>query len=192
MNYSNLARAVEHYVDRGYVYLDDVPWVIDKPAYDATKPAGAVIVDMTAGMNTWGHPVASGEQGFIQMMLNGQPVKRAVCVTPCFRFEPRVDMLHRQYFMKVELINAQDTDRGHLIHMVHDACSFFENYFPVRVVETSDGFDVVEKTTRFELGSYGIRDMYVSGRHLRWVYGTGCAEPRLSTAIQKFARNGGR
>jgi hypothetical protein len=104
-------------------------------------------------------------------------------------------MLHRRYFMKAELINAQDVDDGHLIDMVHDACSFFERFVSVRVIRTAIGYDIVEKGTRFELGSYGIRERYPAdqGRPaLKWIYGTACAEPRLSTTIEKGLRHQAR
>lgn len=196
MNYGNIAAALVFYQARGYVYMDDVPWHVGREAYYATKPHGAVDVLLEAFRGDspndlpFDQPyvVASGEQSFIQMLLDGQSIKRAICVTPCFRWEPRVDMLHRRYFMKAELINAQNVDEGHLLHMVHDACSFFEQYVAVRVVKTPIGFDIVEKGSRFELGSYGIRERFPKdqGRGmLRWIYGTACAEPRLSTAIQK-------
>lgn len=135
--------------------------------------------------------VASGEQGFIQMMLDGQELKRAVCVTPCFRVE-RYDHWHLPYFMKAELINAHDTDEGHLIHMVHEACSFFEHALnhpstAVRVVKTGElAYDIVEKSTRIELGSYGIREITVADKRLRWIYGTACAEPRLSRTRERL------
>lgn len=203
MNYENIAGAVKFYGERGYVYLDDVPWVVGRAAYYATKPEGAkdVILGTDPSGHLYGgdgHPVASAEQSFIQMMLDGQPVKRAIAVTPCFRAEPRIDTLHRPYFMKAELINAQDVDEGHLIHMIHDACAFFEQFFPVRVVKTEIGYDIVEKGTRFELGSYGLRTYKhldsIPGfrKELRWIYGTACAEPRLSTAIQKHSKQVGR
>lgn len=197
MNYSNIARAVDFYQERGYVYLDDAPWIVGQLAYYATKPGGAIDVRIDTdptGMSgqLGGYPVASAEQSFIQMMIDGQPIKRAIAVTPCFRAEPRIDTLHRPYFMKAELINAQDPDEGHLIHMIHDACSFFEQFFPVRVVGIGDAYDIVEKGTRFELGSYGIRERDVMGQRLRWIYGTACAEPRLSTAIAKHSKVVGR
>lgn len=206
MNYSNIADAVEFYRQRGYVYLEDVPWLVGHEAYYATKPAGAVDVQQTAAGRWDGFPVASAEQSFIQMMLDGQPIKRAVAVTPCYRAEPRIDTLHRPYFVKAELINAQDVDEGHLVHMVHDACSFFERFFSVRVVAAQDPsggltYDIVEKGTRYELGSYGIRRITVSVteggeyrgiRKMEWIYGTACAEPRLSTAIQRHSRLVGR
>lgn len=200
MNYANIADAVAFYQGRGYVYIDDAPWQVGHEAYYATKPKGAIDILMSAGNSSstdLGYPVASGEQSFIQMMLDGQPIKRAICVTPCYRYEPRVDMLHRRYFMKAELINAQDVDRGHLLHMIHDACAFFEQHVSVRIVETSIGFDIVEKGSRFELGSYGIRQAFLEhsdgiSRDMKWIYGTACAEPRLSTAIQKSLKHVGR
>ena len=203
MNYENIANAVGFYQERGYVYLDDAPWIVGEAAYFATKHPGAtdVVIDTSPtgrSGHLGGYPVASAEQSFIQMMLDGQPIKRAIAVTPCYRAEPRIDTLHRPYFMKAELINAQDVDDGHLIQMIHDACTFFEQFFPVRVVRTSTAgqfplsFDIVEKGTRFELGSYGIRELRVGDRRFDWIYGTACAEPRLSTAIAKHSKVVGR
>lgn len=199
MNYENIANAVKFYQERGYVYMDDAPWNVGYTAYTATKPEGAKDVFYSTNDGPTLHPVASGEQSFIQMMLDGQPIKRAICVTPCHRAEPRIDTLHRPYFMKAELINAQDVDDGHLVHMVHDACAFFEQFFPVRVIDTRTNpaqlasYDIVEKGTRFELGSYGIRRLRLSNeRVLNWIYGTACAEPRLSTAIAKHSKLVGR
>lgn len=186
MDYRLIADAVEHYRARGYVYVQEAPWYVDPPAYEATRPPGASDIRIGLPAGPIGNLVASGEQSFIQMMVDGQPLKRALCVTPCFRWEQRLDEFRRIYFMKVELINAHDVDEGHLMHMVHDACSFFERSLPdIRVVRTEQGYDIVEKDTRVELGSYGIRDVVVAGHRLRWVYGTGCAEPRLSTVLQR-------
>ena len=198
MDYGHIYQAVEFYRERGYVYVEDAPWHVGRDAYYATKPLGAVDVVLEAFRGDSPNDLpfdrpymaASGEQSFIQMMLDGQPLKRAVCVTPCFRWEPRVDMLHRRYFMKAELINAHDVDAGHLMHMVHEACAFFEEFLPsVRIVRTPAGYDIVEKVTRVELGSYGIREMVVGGTRLQWIYGTGCAEPRLSTVVQRQLRD---
>lgn len=193
MNYEHISWAVDFYSGRGYVYEPDAPWTVGMDAYYSTKPKDAKDVYITTRLGETvlerQYPVASGEQSFLQMMLDGQPIKRAICVTPCHRVEPKLDTLHRPYFMKAELINAQDVDMGHLVHMVHDACAFFERFFPVRVVSTGAySFDVVEKSTRMELGSYGIRTY----AHLKWIYGTACAEPRLSTAIARHSKVTGR
>ena len=212
MNYRHIADAVEFYERRGYVYLEDAPWEVFHGAYYATRPSGSQDVRVVVGGPVLDdreddHPVtleidsaderflvASGEQSFIQMMFDGQPIKRAICVTPCWRWERRIDTLHRRYFMKAELINAQDVDQGHLMHMVHDAMAFFEQYFSVRVVQTDEGFDIVEKGTRYELGSYGIRQVQnpKTKQYFGWIYGTACAEPRLSTAIARHSKYVGR
>jgi hypothetical protein len=192
VNHGNISLAVEHFTQRGYVYTEDAPWYVGPAAYFATKPPGAVDIQLRAEGKTFtdvmGHPVASGEQSFLQMMLDGQPLKRAICVTPCWRYESRMDMLHRKYFMKAELINAQDTDEAHLVDMIHDACTFFERFFSVRTVKIGDAYDIVEKGTRIELGSYGIRERDIDGKRFRWIYGTACAEPRLSTVIQRHSK----
>lgn len=196
MNYSNISRALDFYGKRGYVYLPEVPWRVGREAYYMTRPEGSVDVMVHEGKKNGPNEsdsqylVASGEQSFIQMMLDGQQLKRAICVTPCFRHERRMDMLHHRYFMKAELINAHNVDDGHLIDMVHDACSFFEEMgVSVRVIPTSHlgempSYDIVEKGTRYELGSYGIRNVCVNSKlTLNWIYGTACAEPRLSTVM---------
>lgn len=197
MDYLNIAKAVAFYSNRGYVYTPDAPWIVDKAPYHTTKPKGAVDVIYTeanrSGDSTQ-HLVASGEQSFVAMMLDGQPLKRAICVTPCFRVENYNDW-HRPYFIKAELINAHDVDEAHLVHMIHDACAFFESVgLSVRLLKTgrSDlgepSYDIVEKSTRVELGSYGIRRTIVNERRLDWIYGTACAEPRLSTVLQRHLR----
>lgn len=201
MDYGHLATAVDFYKERGYVYIPDVPWHVGRDAYYATKPSWAQDVHYFEGKSgVLSFPshgtdnrflVASGEQSFLQMMLDGQDLKRHVCVTPCYRIE-RYDHWHLPYFMKVELINAQDTDRGHLYDMVHDAMSFFERFFSIRTKEVGDSIDILEKGTRAELGSYGIRERDIGGKRYRWIYGTGCAEPRLSTAIQRWNSQVGR
>jgi hypothetical protein len=208
VEYRNLADAVDFYVDRGYVYVPEAPWHVGMDAYYVTKPEGRC-TDIHYFENRHGavsfpskgqdnrYLVASGEQSFIQMLLDGSDLKKHVCVTPCFRAD-RHDAWHQPWFMKAELINAQDTDEGHLVAMVHDAAAFFEQFFSIRVVKTArsdlgePAYDIIEKGTRAELGSYGIRDRLIRGKSYRWIYGTGCAEPRLSTAIMRQNKTVGR
>lgn len=187
MNYDNISTSIKHYRARGYVYMPDAPWVVDKEVYYATKPSDAFVdirivedgLEWTARNQ---YLVASGEQSFLQLMLDGHHIKRAICVTPCFRKEKKLTEWSRPYFMKSEIINADDPSRANLMLMVHDACAFFEKFVSVKVLETGpDQYDIVEKLTRAELGSYGVR----SFNDLKWLYGTGCAEPRLSTAISR-------
>ncbi len=198
MDYGNIAKALEFYRARGYIYQEDAPWMVDKAAYYATKPpeAQADVIKVREDGTNQKFLVASGEQSFIQLMLEGQPLKRAICVTPCYRVE-RYDALRRPAFMKAELINAHDVDDGHLMHMIHEAASFFEQFFPIRIIRTgvSGGaptYDIIEKGTRIELGSYGIRRITVDDKKLDWIYGTACAEPRLSTVIARHSRETGK
>lgn len=193
MNYGNIAAALEFYQQRSFIYFPDAPWYVSEDAYYTTKPTDAKDVFLADGaaqaLGADGRKfmVASGEQAFLQMMLDGQPLKKAICVTPCFRAESRMTDWRRPYFVKAELINAHDCDIGHLVHMVHMACSFFEQSgLSVRVLKTGESsgsptFDIVEKDTRVELGSYGIREF----RDLAWIYGTACAEPRLSLVQER-------
>lgn len=202
MNYLHIGDAVEFYKQRGYVYIDDVPWTVGRDAYHATRPhPGAIDVHYFEGRHgAISFPahgehnqylVASGEQSFIQMMLEDRDLKKHICVTPCFRAD-QYDGWHRPSFMKAELINAQDTDKGHLLDMIHDAATFFERFFAVRILQKGEGYDIVEKGTRAELGSYGIRERDIRGKRYRWVYGTACAEPRLSMALQRHNVQVGR
>lgn len=191
MEYQNIGAALEYYRSKAYVYVPDAPWCVGKYAYYATRPKGSTDVRCDINSQMRGFLVASGEQSFIQLMLDGTELKRHVCVTPCFRVEKYNDW-HKPYFMKVELINAHDVDEGHLVDMIHDACGFFDRYFSTRVVKTEIGYDIVEKGTRAELGSYGIRDHVICGKRYRWIYGTGCAEPRLSTAVMRHNTEVGR
>jgi hypothetical protein len=195
VNYNNISEALSFYKKRGYVYAEEAPWVVGKDAYHATKPPGSPDVVIHQGEEK-GFFVASGEQSFVQMMIDGSDLKRAMCVTPCFRVE-KFNHWHRPYFTKLELINGHDVDEGHLIQMIHDACGFFESMdLEVRIKKTTDtSYDIVEKNSKVELGSYGIRHVTLEQhnegscrtrvRLLKWIYGTGCAEPRLSTVIEK-------
>lgn len=185
MDYGLIAKAAEFYGER-YAYVPDAPWSVDREAYYATKPpdAGPDITLCVEGQPTR-YMVASGEQSFIQMMIDGRFIKRAYCITPCFRPD-KYDYLRRPQFEKLELINADDVTPANLYHMMHDAASFFERFVEIRFLQTGPAsFDIIEKRTRIELGSYGLREHRLpDGRHMEWIYGTGCAEPRLSTAMR--------
>jgi hypothetical protein len=190
MNYHNISDAVAYYVSRGYFYRQDAPWLVSKAAYHATKPPGAEDIIVEWGDQPHSFAVASGEQSFLQMLIDGVALKRAVCVTPCYRVEKYNDW-NKPYFMKAELINAHDVDHGHLLDLISDARSFFQDYVETRIVVTGDmTYDIVTKDGRIELGSYGIRSVEIAGKDYEWIYGTGCAEPRLSKAIAKLQVEG--
>jgi len=89
--------------------------------------------------------------------------------------------MHGKYFLKNELIKTDDVSRDALMQVLIAAEDFFAKYLKTpnkfeRFV-TADGYDI--KYNGYELGSYGIRQ----SEFLTWIYGTGCAEPRLSRVI---------
>lgn len=170
IDYTKIARAVDYYKTCGFVYID-VPWIISERTLRITKPPHARCFS-----TLFGCLVASGEQSFLEIRneLDG----KYQCVTPCFRDEKEVDDLHRNYFMKVELIetNPADIDRAYWDMLVY-AKGFFEHYDFVDIVDTDEGKDIF--INGIEVGSYGIR----AYKDFRWVFGTGVAEPRLSQAL---------
>jgi phenylalanyl-tRNA synthetase alpha subunit len=125
-----------------------------------------------------GYLVASGEQGFIELMIRENLVGKYFTITPCFR-EEKYDELHLPYFMKLELIDTE-VDNKKLPAMINDAKRFFDNYLETKVIPTKDGYDIVSAKSNIELGSYGIR----AYKEFLWVYGTGVAEPRLSQVLE--------
>ena len=54
----------------------------------------------------------------------------------------------------------------------------------VDIVKTEEGYDL--EVGGIEIGSYGIRKC----DYLEWIYGTACAEPRMSVVILKNKLNG--
>jgi hypothetical protein len=68
-----------------------------------------------------------------------------------------------------------------LEEIIDCANRFLSNYLDVKVVKLEDYlYDIVEAKTGIELGSYGIREH----DNLKWVFGTGLAEPRLSKVLR--------
>jgi hypothetical protein len=99
------------------------------------------------------------------------------------RFEG-FDFSHTKYFIKNELIKTDFVNTVELDKIVGHALAFFSQYISeLKVVETDIGYDINYK--EHELGSYGIRE----NEFLKYIYGTGCAEPRLSKLIY-LSKNG--
>jgi hypothetical protein len=175
IDHTKIVAAEEYYERAGYQKLD-VPWVIGREAYCATFPEHAFPF-FTLG----GFLPASGEQSFIQLMLDGKlPAGKYQCTTPCFRDEQEYNELHLPYFYKVELILVGSSS---YYNTIKDAEGFFIDYCEIhREPINSDQVDIVEATTCIELGSYGRRQF----KDFCWVYGTGLAEPRLSQVLAKL------
>jgi aspartyl-tRNA synthetase len=176
INYQRLATAQTFYRALGYRNID-TPWLVSPQAIVATLPPNSRAVE-----SNFGCFVGSGEQGFIQLMLDGtlEP-GRYQTTTPCARDEQEYTELSRKTFMKLELIHYLPEDaRAAYEKVLNEAIAcFFEisNVDTFEAVPTNDGFDIT--LNGIEIGSYGVRQM---DKHV-WVYGTGLAEPRFSLAL---------
>lgn len=175
INYKILTDALDYYQSSGFLHRD-VDWIVDEHIANITKPdfvRNFYIDDKTL--------VGSAEQSFLQLISNGElSPGRYVALTPCFR-DDIVDLTHKRYFMKVELIDTLDTSESRLDEIVDICFNFFKKYTDVSIEKTGElMYDIVDTKTGIELGSYGIRSHDLVNT---WIYATGVAEPRLSTVI---------
>lgn len=181
INYQIIADSIKHYAEK-YNSIE-VPWTVSKQTSEMTKPTWCQDYELKHNNKVL---VASGEQSFLYLMIKGYLLPgKYQAVTPCFR-DDSFDTMHRKYFIKNELIITDVVNMESLKSIVQDALNFFSKYLPKEnffIWDTSmDSFDIVYGIgeNRYELGSYGIR----KHDNLEWIYGTGCAEPRLTTVIQ--------
>ena len=182
IDYGIITAAVIHYEKLGYKYIE-VPWIVSLDSMLVTRPKGTRLFSTFAG-----ELVASGEQSFIEMRNELKQFEMYQCVTPCFRDELVKDELHLQYFIKNELIfvvNPYCEAERLVIEMVNHALSFFSIYGKTEVVDLPIGNAYYNKDIiidGIEVGSYGYRFI---DKNFGWIYGTGCAEPRLSQALAR-------
>lgn len=179
INYQIIADSVAFYINQGFSYME-TPWLIDKAADDATRLPHGTIYEVNGNKRL----PASGEQSFINMMLLGQlPTGKYVTVTPCFR-DDDVDLIHKKWFLKTELIITDLSAFYPNLKCMVAAKNFFSKqgipYNDIETVKTKNGHDLIYKD--IELGSYGYREY----GNLKWVYGTGVAEPRFSTTLEIY------
>lgn len=192
IDYNKLTHAIEYYEKRGFKYID-AEWDVNIDIADITVPEGRTPYPLDNKVL-----VGSGEHFFMELMSKGglKP-GRYCCLTPCFRQESTIDDLHKRYFMKVELIDTEKTYHNNVLDIVNCAMSFFKEYLMFSKLEITtekaelNNKGLIEKISYdinydgIELGSYGLRSHPKIGE---WVYGTGCAEPRLSY-IENRSRN---
>ena len=174
INYKRLLESIDYYQTDGYNYIN-LDWTVDSLVSKITKPEYKK--DFYLDENVL---VASAEQSFLQMMFDDKlPKGKYVGLTPCFRDET-IDELHRNYFMKVELINTEHVTEYDLQMMLNVALVFHQKYIDCKIIQLEDNTYDIVSLNGIELGSYGIRKY----KDLEWIYGTGCAEPRLSIATK--------
>jgi aspartyl/asparaginyl-tRNA synthetase len=184
INYKILTESLDFYEKQNFQRVE-TPWIVSDSVSNITKPVGGKDFSITEKNKVL---VASGEQGFLYQYLKGfLPHGTYQTLTPCFRDE-KFDEWHHKYFMKNELIKTDSTTKTDLKSMIDLSMLFFKQYLPEKLISIkeydSETFDI--ECAGIELGSYGIR----SCSFLKWVYGTGCAEPRLSTVVNWVKVNG--
>lgn len=182
IDYSLLHKSFEYYQSKGFQRIES-PWTVSKKVDDITKPEERLSFQLKHNDKCL---VGSGEQSFLYLYLKGfLPKGKFQTITPCFRFEA-FDFLHTKYFMKNELIQTDEVDHTQLLKVVDISLEFFRSYFPeAKVMQTCNqpmeqSYDI--EIDGIELGSYGIRKC----DFLVWIYGTGCAEPRMSSLMRKY------
>lgn len=177
INYAKIAKAIEYYNLQGYEYIE-VPWIVGKDAIDVTKPQESRYFE-----TTFGHLVGSGEQSFLQIYNQLLSGRKYQCVTPCFRDEVNDD-LHKMWFIKLELIQVLEKGQDFanmLQNVINDAWNFFNQFANEKQMQKTKQIDNIDiEINGIEVGSYGIR----KHQNYSWIYGTGLAEPRFSTAIK--------
>ena len=180
INYKILDDSLQYYEENKFQRIE-TPWTVSKYVDELTKPIDKISFELKHNDKCL---VASGEQSFLYLYLKDFiPKGQYQTITPCFRYEA-FDFAHTKYFMKNELIKTDVISDNELVKLVEISLEFFESYLPDVYVQPTDiGFDIMWKN--YELGSYGIR----KNEFLEWIYGTGCAEPRLSKLI-KLNENG--
>lgn len=178
IDYEKLAKSVPFYEEFGYKRIE-VPWTVSKAISDITKPKNVAehTVVKSGKEKVF---VASGEQSFLSLINKSQlPAGKYQTITPCMR-DDTFGPYHTKYFIKNELIHFGNFKPNHLNQMVSDALEFLSSIMgagsSIKKVETGDGFDII--LNGIEVGSYGIREC----EFVRWIYGTGVAEPRFSMA----------
>lgn len=175
IDWSILSAATAYYAALGY-HAIEVPWIVPRTTSEMTMPMGCEPITTPQG-----DLIGSAEQGLLQLALTkGLTAGLYMATSPCFRNDV-VDAIHGKHFMKVELmilkpeVSFEDRDR-----LVRDASGFLSQHASIDVIDVGDGQrDIVCRNTGIELGSYGVR----SAQGIHWAYGTGVAEPRLSTVL---------
>jgi hypothetical protein len=189
INYKLLDDSLRYYESNGFNRVES-PWTVSQYVDNITKPKDRISFQLKHNDKCL---VASGEQSFLYLYLKDfLPKGQFQTITPCFRFES-FDFFHTKYFIKNELIKTDVVNDIELKKIIDIAFNFFSKYLPKSSLIISDelnGFDInylgYNNTTGceelIELGSYGIREC----EFLKWIYGTGCAEPRTSKIIELY------
>lgn len=149
INYKRLLESLDYYQENGYKYID-LDWSVDSLISEITKPEYKKDYYLEGGSVL----VASAEQSFLQMMFDKTlPNGKYVGMTPCFR-EEVIDSLHRNYFMKVELINTEYVTEENLQNMINTALLFLQKHIDCEIIQLEDNTYDITSLNGIELGSW--------------------------------------
>ena len=190
IDYQKIVQSEKFFTNKGYIRIE-TPWFVPPSIDNITKPKEKRHFQLKHNDKCL---VASGEQSFLYLIMQGYlPNGKYQTITPCFR-DDQNDLTHRNHFIKNELIVVNPTNpRLVCDEMIRDAFDFYSDILKLNeitgdrhleIVYESNGADIVMTSplwdSPIELGSYGVRE----AGSITWVYGTACAEPRLSIAIE--------
>lgn len=184
-DYLQLAR--DFYSSKGVQYME-VPWIVSREAIDATIPDPDIKPhEVFLDGEYKGCLVGSAETSFLQLILDNklEPFKEYQAITPCFRGD-KLDILHCNYFMKLELFMYTEdrvTSSSHFVDKAEDLFDIIGISTSRKHMPTTNTIDIVDSKFGIELGSYGRR----SYKGLQWVMGTGIAQPRTSQVLDRLS-----
>jgi hypothetical protein len=171
IDWQRLSQAMQYWQKIGYRPIE-VPWIV--PECIAALTHNGAFTETATGVL-----VGSAEQSFLSLQMKEELLPgRYVACSPCFRDDP-IDDLHVQQFMKVEIYNTIDVSGPSLEWLLSHAETLFASWAPNATFGreiTPEGIDITMNGV--EIGSYGYREAC----GIRWLYGTGVAEPRFGMA----------
>lgn len=180
IDYKLLTKSQEYYSSKGFQILE-TPWTVTEDIANITTPKNADNWKIDSKDKVL---VGSAEQGFLYLMNKGYlPKGKFQSIGPCFRSDS-FSTTHTKYFVKNELIITDEVEEHVLKELVQICLSFFRSIGlkGASIKQTTEGLDIINNphgSDMTELGSYGIRQH----KDMKWIYGTGCPEPRTSRLL---------
>lgn len=183
-SWKRFTTAIDFYTERDFKFVD-VNWTVPALYSDITKPKHLPNIAFDPNYSDE-VLVGSAEQSFLELYYTDKLKEHGLPelyfgITPCFRWEPAPDRLHKKYFLKLELFSSEPR---YLKYLIECAQEFYQKYVGCSVIKTDEAeksYDIISYQG-IELGSYMIRNHAMKS----WACGTGLAEPRLSIAIEKL------
>lgn len=187
INFNNLYKSQKFYKKNNFKIIE-VPWFVNKKSYEYTCKIKNLKNKYKIKFNNKKYYfVGSREQSFIYLSLKNK-IKKGLyqSITPRFR-DDKIDDTHKNYFIKNELFISKNVNKKHLKKVIKLSFKFYSKIFnkkDIKIIKTKDKISIISYDIYYkniELGSYGIRKI----KKLKWIYGTGCREPRTSFCKNK-------